>query len=212
MEADFWHEKWKQSEQGFHQSEPNALMVEYFSALGLAPGARVFVPLCGATIDIKWLLDQGHRIAGAELSETAIEQLFALLQLDPEIDRSGPLIRYSAENIDIWVGDIFDLTGDALGPVDASYDRAAVVALPDGMRERYVAHVAEITGRAPQIAITFDYDQAKMAGPPFAVPAGHVERLYTGLYEFRALERRVVQGKLKGQVEAMEIIWLLRAA
>ena len=59
MEPDFWHQKWQSNEIGFHKAEANPLLVEHFSALGLDAGARVFVPLCGKTLDIRWLLAQG---------------------------------------------------------------------------------------------------------------------------------------------------------
>ena len=77
--------------------------------------------------------------------------------------------RYSADGIDIFAGDIFEITADVLGPVDAVYDRAALVALPEGMRRRYAAHLAGITAVAPQLLVTFEYDQAEMDGPPFSI-------------------------------------------
>lgn len=207
MEAQFWHERWEKDELGFDQAAPNALMAAQFQALGLGKGARVFVPLCGKTIDIKWLLDQGMQVAGAELSEIAVRDLFKLLGLDPKVTDTGTLKHFHADGIDIWAGDIFDLTAEALGPVDATYDRAAVVALPDGMRDRYVAHVAAITGNQPQLTITFDYDQNAMDGPPFSVPPQTVHGLYDPFYTVTELTRANVEGKLKGKAVADEIIW-----
>ncbi|MEM7057706.1 MAG: thiopurine S-methyltransferase [Pseudomonadota bacterium] len=210
MEAQFWHKRWEKDELGFDQPQPNALMVSHFQALGLAKGARVFVPLCGKTIDIKWLLDQGMHVAGAELSEIAVSDLFKLLGIEPTITDAGSLKHYHADGIDIWAGDIFDLDAETLGPVDATYDRAAVVALPEGMRDRYVAHVAAITGQTQQLTITFDYDQSVMDGPPFSVPSASVHGLYDDLYTVTELTRANVEGKLKGQAVADEIIWLMR--
>lgn len=207
MEANYWHEKWESDQLGFDQAKPNALMVAQFQALGLAPDARVFVPLCGKTIDIKWLLDQGMTVAGAELSEIAVRDLFKLLNIEPTIQERGPLKHYTAPGIDIWAGNVFDLTSDDLGAVDATYDRAAVVALPDGMRNQYVAHVTSITAIKPQLVITFDYDQTVMSGPPFSVPPSSVQSLYGGTHKVTELARAPVAGKLKGIVKADEIIW-----
>jgi len=207
MEAEFWHARWEQDELGFDQAQPNALLVSKFQTLGLSKGARVFVPLCGKTIDIKWLLDQGMQVAGAELSEIAVGDLFKLLGLDPTITESGNLKHYSAPGIDIWAGNIFDLNAATLGAIDATYDRAAVVALPDDMRARYVTHVATITAKKPQLAITFAYDQAVMDGPPFSVPPASVHTLYDSIYSVTELTRANVEGKLKGKAVADEIIW-----
>ena len=134
MDRVFWHQKWESNDIAFHRSEANPLLVKYFNELSLAKGSRVFVPLCGKSLDIPWLLSHGYRVAGAELSKIAIEQLFDELGVTPEISRDGELDHYRANNIDLFVGDIFDVSDKMLGPVDAIYDRAALVALPEDMR------------------------------------------------------------------------------
>ena len=86
--------------------------------------------------------DAGHslaalerlRVAGSELSEVAVKQLFSELAIEPKITAIDDIRRHSADNIDIFVGDIFDLSRGVLGRVDAIYDRAALVALPETMR------------------------------------------------------------------------------
>jgi thiopurine S-methyltransferase len=210
MDANFWHERWEKNEIGFHQAEANALMAGHFAALSLAEGARVFVPLCGKTRDIAWLLARGYRVAGAELSRTAVEQLFADLGVDPEISSHGELLRFDAAKVEIFVGDIFDLAADELGDVDAVYDRAALVGLPVGLRERYAAHVAGITKGAPQLLISFEYDQAAMEGPPFSIDRAEVMRVHGGRYRPEELGGAPVAGGLRGNTPARETVWLLR--
>ena len=83
------------------------------------------------------------------------------------------------------------------------------MALPEEMRGDYAAHVAEIAGGAPQLLITFDYDQSLIAGPPFAVGEAEVRRLYGGRYAVTCLERGVLPGGVRG-VPAADVAWLLR--
>ena len=71
MEHFFWHQRWEKNEISFHEGKANANLVRYFTELALAPGARVFLPLCGKTRDITWLLSHGYRVAGAELRSSA---------------------------------------------------------------------------------------------------------------------------------------------
>jgi thiopurine S-methyltransferase len=210
MDANFWHQKWEKNDIGFHNSEANPLLVGYFKELALARGSRVFLPLCGKTLDIAWLLSRGYRVAGAELSKLAIEQLFAGLGAEPEITRVGDHDRYSAQGIDIFVGDIFALSGKILGPVDAVYDRAALVALPEAMRNRYTAHLMAITGKAPQLLISYEYDQSRLEGPPFSIRNAEVRRHYADNYDLALLASQDVPGGLKGQCAATENVWLLR--
>lgn len=80
MEADFWHGKWARNEIGFHRSEANPLLVAHLDSLGLKPSARIFLPLCGKTLDIGWLLSNGFQVIGAELSEAAVVQLLRSLK------------------------------------------------------------------------------------------------------------------------------------
>lgn len=209
MDANFWHQKWERGETQFHESQGNPLLKEHFGKLGLAKGCRVFLPLCGKTRDIAWLLAGGYRVAGAELSEIAVVELFKELGVEPHVAQVGKLLRYSATGIDIFVGDFFDVLADYLGPVDAIYDRAALVALPESMRQRYASHLMNITGAAPQLLISFKYDQRQMDGPPFSVDEDEVRRLYGAARRMTALERRNVEGGLKGKVAATEIAWLL---
>ena len=210
MDPDFWHLRWRENRIGFHQAAANAMLVKHIDALDLPAGARIFLPLCGKTNDIGWLMSQGHRVAGAELSRLAIDQLFQDLGLTPEITELGALTRFSAANIDIFVGDILALTADLLGPIDASYDRAALVALPRDMRARYADHMARITANAPQFLICFEYDQSLMTGPPFSVNADEVARVYAAQYRLTDHDAADVAGGLKGICPAIERVWLLR--
>lgn len=210
MDAKFWHSKWDKNEIGFHLNEVNPLLAEYFGELRLSPGNRVFVPLCGKTRDILWLLSAGYRVAGSELSQLAVEQLFGDLELTPVITQTGALKHYAAKDIEIFVGDIFALRQGDLGPVDGTYDRAALVALPAEMRCRYVAHLPELTDQAPQMLITFEYEQRAVEGPPFSVSHDEVRRHYGHRYQLSLIASRDVPGGLKGKCPAMEHVWIAR--
>lgn len=210
MDAGFWHQRWKNTEIAFHESKPNSLLIRHFTELSLAKGRRIFVPLCGKTLDISWLLSKGYRVAGAELSQIAIEQLFMELGLQPETSTVGEVEHWSANNLDIFVGDIFALTSKLLGPVDGIYDRAALVAFPEEMRKRYTAHLTEIAGKVPQLLICYDYDQSLMEGPPFSVRNDEVRRHYAVNYDVTLIASTDVPGGLKGKCPAKENVWLLK--
>jgi thiopurine S-methyltransferase len=211
MEASFWHDKWVRGEIAFHQQQANPLLVAHVAALKLAKGNRVFLPLCGKTLDIAWLLGQGFQVAGAELSQMAVDELFQSLDLRPKVAEAGPLLHYNGPGIDIYIGDIFDLGGEMLGAVDAVYDRAALVALPVEMRRRYTAHLMKITASARQLVITYEYDQSLVDGPPFSISAEELAQHYAAAYSLTALETRAVEGGMKGKAPSTETAWLLQS-
>ena len=209
MEANFWHQKWERGEIAFHQSEANPFLVAHVQQLQLPQASRVFLPLCGKTLDFAWLLTNGYQVVGAELSAIAIKELFDDLGLTPTITTAGKMHHYHAENIDIFVGDIFDLSAEMLGTVNAIYDRAALVALPADLRKQYTAHLLDISNTAAQLLITFIYDQTQMDGPPFSINEAEVNHHYAASYQIDRLENKALEGGLKG-VATIENVWLLQ--
>ncbi|WP_394220853.1 thiopurine S-methyltransferase [Alteromonas gracilis] len=216
MEHSFWHSKWQKNEIGFHEPEGNALLVKYASVLLDTDDLnttqkRIFVPLCGKTRDIGWLLSQGVEVVAAELSEVAVIQLFEELGAEPTVTSTANGKVYEKGGLTIYVGDIFKLTPKDVGVVTGVYDRAALVALPGPLREQYAAHLTDITKRAPQLIISFEYNQNEMAGPPFSVNEDTVDSLYSENYHIQRLERSVLEGKLKGKVDADNLVFHLIA-
>jgi thiopurine S-methyltransferase len=209
MDANFWHNRWQTNQTGWHECDVNPLLITYFPSLNVALGNRVFVPLCGKSLDLGWLLSRGYAVAGAELSELAVTQLFAELGIEPRITEVGKHKLFRGEKIDIFVGDLFDLSREILGPVDAIYDRAALVALPEAMRAQYTAHLKSLTALAPQIVIGYEYDQTVVEGPPFSVTADELHHHYSDDYTLTPLARVDVPGGLKGKYPATEHIWRL---
>ena len=212
MEASFWHGKWARGDIGFHIADANALLLKYIDALQLPAHSRIFLPLCGKTLDMQWLLQQGYRVVGIDLSEIAIRAVFAGLGVQPEVSQAGELLHFSAPDIDLFVGDFFALSAALLKPVDAIYDRAALVALPASMRTAYSAHLMQISGHAQQLLIAYEYDQSQADGPPFAILPEEVQQHYAGRYTPVLLERQQVAGGLKGKTAATEAVWHLAPA
>ena len=212
METSFWQQKWDRQEIGFHQKAGNPLLEKHVDALKLKPGSRVFVPLCGKSRDIHFLLSRGFAVAGAELSPLAVQQLFAELGVTPQVANAGALERYGAPGLDIFLGDLFDLNAAQLGPVDAIYDRAALVALPAQMRQRYAGQLLALSGGAAQLLISFEYDQALCAGPPFSVLPDEIRALYGRSHAIERLDAIEVPGGIKFVAPAQESVWLLQPA
>jgi len=212
MKADFWHQRWQQGEIGFHESQANPALVNNIDQLNLPANARVFLPLCGKTLDIAWLLGRGYQVVGIELSVLAIEELFIELGLIPTITSHDWLTHYHADKIDIWMGDVFELTREQLGKVDAVYDRGALVALPLEMRKRYAAHVIDITEAATQLLVTYHYDQTRYSGPPFSLTRSELDHHYASSYQLTQLQQSEVTDGLKDRMEAVMEVWRLLAS
>nr|WP_314579260.1 thiopurine S-methyltransferase [uncultured Pseudomonas sp.] len=180
MEPQFWHERWAINQIGFNQSEVNPYLQKFWPELNLKPGERVLVPLCGKTIDMRWLNQQGLHVVGVELSERAVQDFFSEGGVEPRVEVRGHFKVYSVEACEIWCGDFFALTSKDIGNCSALYDRAALIALPAEMRWRYVECLNRILPvDCRGLLISLDYEQSEIAGPPFSVPEEEVMQLFS---------------------------------
>lgn len=207
MEKQFWINKWESGQIGFHNPKPHPFLIDNLNRLNLSTGSRIYLPLCGKTVDIAWLLQQGYRVVGVELAKQAIDELFESLQLTPVITEVGELLHYQADNVDMFVGDVFALSQELLGPVDAIYDRAALVALPTETRVAYAGHLIDSTKGAPQLLVTFEYDQSQMSGPPFSIDEAEVLLHYGAHYQIDLADQ--IGEAFRGSFPATERVWSL---
>jgi thiopurine S-methyltransferase len=189
----FWLERWQREELGFHQIEVNSHLRKFWPGLNLADGTTVFVPLCGKSQDMQWLHDKGHKVLGVELSAIAVQAFFNENGYTPQHNIEGKFDRYEANAICILRGDFFDLNRDQMTKVNAVYDRASLIALPQEMREGYVRHLVSLLKPATRILlITVDYPQPEMEGPPFSVSSDEVEKLYRNYADAQLLAHQDV--------------------
>ncbi|HET7313286.1 thiopurine S-methyltransferase [Salinisphaera sp.] len=179
MKQDFWLQRWKDKQIGFHQTDGHPLLHEHWPQLSLVPAARVLVPLCGKSQDMHWLAGRGHHVTGIEFSAVAAREFFDEAGLAYRRERVGAFDCYIGGRITIRVGDIFDLPRSDLARFEGFYDRAALIALPEDLRHAYVDHLMGGLRRgATGLLITFGYDPSLMDGPPFNVDDEDVGELY----------------------------------
>ena len=198
MEHDFWHRRWRKNEIGFHQEQINPYLLEHWPGLGVDTGGTVFVPLCGKSLDMTWLRAQGFGVTGIEISRVAVEAFFREQRMEPDRRPHGAFERWKAPGYRLLVGDFFALRAGDLGPIDAVYDRASLIALPPAMRVRYAAHLrAILPAGLPVLLVTVEYPQEEMDGPPFAVEQREVEALYGDAWQLELLERHDILAQSK---------------
>jgi thiopurine S-methyltransferase len=179
MDTQFWLQRWEARQTGFHQQQVNHFLQRYWPTLGLNPGSRVLVPLCGKSLDMLWLEAQGCSIIGIELSRIAAESFFTENELIPEIHEEKHFTRFVHKKTELICGDFFRLAAEDIGQVDAFYDRAALIALTPEQRPGYASRLAQlIKAGTPGLLITLDYNQHEMNGPPFAVSREEVLQLF----------------------------------
>lgn len=190
MDTTFWIERWQKGETGFHQAHGSDLLKRYWSALGLNGSGTVFVPLCGKSVDMVWLVAQGHRVVGNELSPLAVAEFFREQGLVPEVRREDGFEIHGVDAVTIWCGDFFAVPATDVGHVVAVYDRAALVAMPPEMQRKYASKLRELAGAAPILVVSLDYPEGEIVGPPFATPEAQVRALFEATHDIDILAVR----------------------
>jgi len=230
MDPQFWLDRWRNGRIGFHQPAVDRSLQRHWPSLNLAgsgphrsgpgplhpdKGRRVFVPLCGKSLDLLWLREQGHFVTGVEISAAALEA-FCMENGVPARRRvRGDFEAYEADNLELLRGDFFKLTPALLGKTAAVYDRAALVSWSPELRPAYARHLgALVAPGTPMLLITLEYLQPQMAGPPFSVAREEIERLYSGNFDLREVDRRDILAtearlRSKGLSELTEVCHLL---
>jgi thiopurine S-methyltransferase len=209
MEPEFWLERWRRGETGWHLNEVNRHLQELWPRLGLSEDTRVFVPLCGKTLDLLWLASRGHRVLGVELSRVAVEALFAENELVPRVTEEAQFLRFRVDELEVMCGDFFDLRSEHLRGVGAVYDRASLIALPPEHRARYAGRLDHILpDSVPRLLITLEYDQSRMDGPPFSVHPEEVQALFGARHRVDELaEIDVVDESPRFPARGLESLW-----
>ena len=192
MDMAFWLERWSMGETGFHQQHVNPYLGYYYGELG--PTAekrselRVFVPLCGKSMDLWWLQQNGYDSVGVECSELAVQQFFDEQQLEYSKRQMNQHVSYKSDRLEILLGDFFTLQADDIGNISDIFDRASLIALPIEMRGEYVNKITDLQKTGTRtLLITLTYPQNEMDGPPFSVSEEEVNELYSDNFRIEKL-------------------------
>ncbi|MEJ2141966.1 MAG: thiopurine S-methyltransferase [Gammaproteobacteria bacterium] len=156
-----WLQMWRNKQtDDFHQILVNKHLVRFWPALNIPHGKKIFVPLCGKSLDILWLAEQGYKVIGVELSPIAVKAFFKENHLQPVKRKLADFSLWTHGNISILCGNYFALNKSILGQIDTVYDRAALTALPKDIRSLYVSHLHTIVSETTNIFLLTIEDTA----------------------------------------------------
>lgn len=186
-----WLERWETGRIGFHRDDVHPRLRAHWPGLGLRGDERVFVPLCGKSLDMRWLAERGHAVLGVEASPLAAGAFFEEWGRAAEVRHQDRFEIHRAAEVEIWVGDVFDLRAEQLADVGAYYDRASLVALDAADRRAFAAHLARILPAGTRgLLVGLEYPEGAMTGPPYTVDEEELRALLDPVFERRRLARQ----------------------
>nr|XP_009937710.1 PREDICTED: thiopurine S-methyltransferase isoform X1 [Opisthocomus hoazin] len=193
---DEWLQKWETGNTGFHKKRGHPLLQKHLDVLlNGRSGLRIFFPLCGKAVEMKWLADMGHSVVGVEVSEQALRDFFAEHSLPyceetvPEIP-GAKMLQSTCGSISLYCCSIYDLSSSIVGKFDGVWDRGALVAVNPCDRKRYVSLMITLMEKnSSYLLVTVLYDPNKHKGPPFYVPEAEIKSLFGDHCEIQHLQK-----------------------
>ncbi|KAK3735884.1 hypothetical protein RRG08_041071 [Elysia crispata] len=209
----YWTKRWENNQIAFHKTEVHRMLIKHQKMLSSnGKPKNVFVPLCGKTLDLKWLADQGIKTVGLDIALIALQQVFTESGLEwketnvPLLGADGKLLSSKDGELKLYCGDMMKFSEDIAGTFDAVWDRGCIVALERENLKRYVQIIKNILKPGGRIlvellqfdvAIMDDITSPTKPPPPYPTYEEDLKSLYEPecYVEFVDQENRKLQGK-----------------
>ena len=192
LSVKYWKGKWQENKLDWHKTQVRKFLQSYHSQM--MEGGTVLVPLCGKTVDMIYLANEGYKVVGIEYSEEAIISFFGENEIDYEIKkdvRNTDFKTYKGLNLNITIhnGNFFDVTPELVGDVDGIWDRGSLIAINPSERSRYSkVMLGLMTSKTFYLLDSLCYDQKRLGGPPFSVARNVVEDLYLEMCDIKLVD------------------------
>jgi thiopurine S-methyltransferase len=213
MQQQFWADRWRDGQIGFHLPQVNRRLIAHAHLLP-PPPARVLVPLCGKSQDLGWLADRGHPVIGVEFVEQAARAFFEERGIQPQVGQLGAHRTLASGAITLLVGDFFAVDPDVVGRFPAAWDRAALIAVPPEQQRPYLTRLRSLVADDGQVLlVSFDHDLP--SGPPFPLSGAALASLCEGLFAPQLVEDEDIfdqepRFRERGATRIRELVFLLR--
>lgn len=190
-DPDFWINYWETDNVTWQAPVVSPWLEKYMDKFLGNKQRTVFVPLCGKTLDMKALLDHGHKVVGADCSGIACIDFFTENNIPDYVCEVVPhpegkhVVCHKSTTVPIalYEGDIFDLTPEIVGPIDRILDRAALVALPPSMIEdQYLPLLVRLMRPRGKMLFASVSELPFPKAPPHVYEANQIENLLSRFF------------------------------
>jgi len=202
---EYWENRYKTRCLQWHIDEVHPHLLKYLSLLTQQNDQeskttdkklKFFMPLCGKSKDIPFLLNLGFQVFGVEGVDTVIQEFIQENMLDMEYDESRQIYQTKDGQLQIYHGDLFKCPIETYGPFDCLWDRASFIALEYSFRSAYL----DVMKRAVvnngkdfrYLLQSVKYDKTKCPGPPRSVDNQDIKDYFGSWADVTCLESNAV--------------------
>ena len=207
-----WEESWNSNDIGFHESCVLPDLIKHENVF-LNRYCRVFLPLCGKSLDLAYLADKGHDVYGCEFVKKAVEDFFKEqnLQFTTSSLPSGIIVyKATSKKITLYCGDFYALKSDEVGKFDAVWDRGSLIVMSFFQRMEYAKIMQDLMGPGCKYLLnTFHIIGQDYQGPPYSVPKEDIERCFSSFCDIKQLDSKMANFQIPGTESVMIVNTLL---
>lgn len=188
-----WNKCWELGTTEWHEQDVNSSLLRHVDELvGGRQHIRIFVPLCGKTVDLKWLADKGHTVVGVECSQLALEAFFNEHSLEftrePVNQLNGFLYKSTTLPISLYCCDIMEFPKAEEEHFDAVWDRGSLIAIKPTDIQQYIEVICSVmSDDCCYLLEVFDIDKDACTGPPQTLSDADMQELFGDKFVCRKL-------------------------
>jgi len=216
MDIEGWNARWE-SNPSWHAEKARTEILDLMKSNVTDFTGKVFVPLCGASLDMIWLAEEGLQVVGVEVSRLAIDKFYQEIYVkdDYKITESSTTTIHKAGNITIYEADLYNCEELTNEPAfDLIFDRASLIAINWEDREKYIDLMMRLLGKNISKMSYFlqgmDYNKGEHLGPPHIFNEVSCQHYFGGkVNDIKHLDRQPQGKRFTAQVECYQDLWVL---
>ncbi|CAE1257194.1 TPMT [Acanthosepion pharaonis] len=172
---EYWINKWLEGKTSFHSEKMHISLEKHLDKfIAGRTGIKMFFPLCGKTVDMRLLADQGHYVVGVDIAEQAFQEFFIDQNLEyteePLKNVDGKLFKSMDGRIKLYCMDFYLFTKEMEGQFNAIWDRGSLVAINIEDRIKYSQLIQEVMSPdCKYMVAAMQYDTSEYTGPPYNI-------------------------------------------
>lgn len=189
--------------------------------------ARILLPLCGKSNDLRFLYQNGHIVTGVECAPQAIDDFFTLNNLPHQVreingTRKGAKVNLHStldERLRVCQSNFLTLDSPETlnATIDCVWDRGAFGTITDEEQELYIKTIRRLlSDNFRYLLLVLEFDAEKSSDPvPLPQPEEKVRRMFGEFCNIEKLESKIpnhvslYQKHMGAPLEVRETVYLM---
>ncbi|XP_048776137.1 thiopurine S-methyltransferase-like [Ostrea edulis] len=203
MTVGMWKECWNTPNVEFHNPDLNELFVKYNNRMLTRPGMRIFVPMCGKAVEMKWLLDHGYKVVGLEVAPVPCKAFFEENNIPYHIkdihDIHGEKYESLDGNIVIYCCDFFHFSREICGDFEAIWDSGGLNSMDVEDRPVYVHRIRTLMGQGCVNMTEFVNFDPSIVDIPWSMTTVDLQKCFGEGYSIEDVSKMEASKRLQDQ-------------